>query len=174
MRKEVRRDYRETSFPFPEIVVFLIGIAALFVYPLAPSSKQWNDWVYFHFLLVAGIFILSTPVIIFDWPFHPRCSLSYRVNHREIFGKIWPHETYCGRPSIGKVKVVVEKGGKAECRYFCKRCDPEKPHFQNVLKSRYAEVFMRSTIKFWLVERELNEDERKEDSDVDPPDTKIL
>lgn len=174
MKKEVKRDYIETSFPFPEISVFFISIVALMVYPLAPSSKQWNDWVFFHFLLIAGILVLSAPIVILDWPFHPRCTISRKLDHRYFFGKVVSYYLNDGRPSIGRVQVVRKNDGNVVWEYFCSHCDPDKPYFRQVLCERYKEVFTSSMVIFWLVEKERDEDDRRrEDHEDEPPDIRL-
>lgn len=170
MEKEEKKDYKETSFPLRELFVILIAALAWLLYPaLAPPPKDWDRWVLFHFLMMGAILILSLPTVCWSWPFHSRCSISYRVERYYFFGMLRARDLYCGRPSIGKVKVVVFKGGNASWRYFCKYCDPQRPYFLKMLRYRYAEVFERSAVRFRLVEKATEDGDRtKRDYDEDP------
>ncbi len=176
MGKEVKDRSREIDWPLPGIYVILIALAAFAVSKdFSPPIQKWEEWIQFNRNIIIAVLVLYVPVVGYGWPFHPRCSLSFRFQHRYDFrGTIRIYENPCGRLSIGKIKVLKEKWGVARWKYFCKGCNPQKPYFQYVLRSRYEEVFINSVREFLLVEKDGGEeDERDHHDNADPPDIKI-
>lgn len=175
MKKEVKKARIETALPLPHFYIVFVVVVALLAHPaIAPSPKQWNDWVTFNGIFIAVVFIFCLPAVILNWPFHPRCTLSRKQDHRYLFWRVVSYYWYDGRPSIGKVQVVRKNGGNAVWEFFCAHCDPDRPYFQQVLCERYKEVLRSSMIRFWLVENDGNEDDRRgEDHEDEPPDIRL-
>lgn len=167
-----RKKAIEVALGLPAFITLLVVVAAFIVSDtFSPPPARLNDRVFFNIVLVALVFVVCMPMVVFNWPLHPRCSISSRSeNYRDMFGRVRVREAECGRPSIGKIKVVAWNRGVARFRYFCRRCNPEGQPFQVILRQRYPEVFYDSTVFFRFVEAEKeddHDDHGEDDLDLD-------
>lgn len=171
----MKRGRIETTLPLPIIFVCILAIAAYLIRNrFAPSREMVSQWMDFHFYLILIVLLVAAPTVGWNWPLHPRCSISRRLDNKYVFGTAVSYYLYCEHPSIGKISVVGKEESDVKWEYFCKYCDPDKFYFQEVLRGRYKEAFVSSVKRFWLVEKEKTAKSGSEQSDdLDPPDIRL-